>query len=202
MARPLVHTELWAGGIAAGLLLLLVAVFGTAPWLAILLAVGAYGGVLLTLSNAVPATEPPGDAQLAFAAAQANLESVRKLESVIPDPDVRSQVSRIGDRVSRSLLAMEEDGMLAAAIPLNEHLLEPYVVLLGEYVRLSARDVRSAGDLLRRAETHDFPIIEVAMDSFYEKLNRGNIVDLATQAEMLSLHIESLELTPHWRTRP
>ena len=92
--------------------------------------------------------------------------------------------------------------MLAAAIPLNEHLLEPYVVLLGEYVRLSARDVRSAGELLRRAETHDFPIIEVAMDSFYEKLNRGNIVDLATQAEMLSLHIESLELTPHWRTRP
>jgi hypothetical protein len=104
--------------------------------------------------------------------------------------------------MSQVLEVMDQDAMFVAAVPFNERLLEPFHVLLAEYVRLSARDVKSAEQLLQKAEAHDLPLIERAVENFYEKLNRGTVIDLATHAEMLSLDIESLDGHSQWRLRP
>ena len=90
---------------------------------------------------------------------------------------------------------IREDGNLAAAPLFNDLLLAPARSLLMEYVRLSNRGIRSADDLLEKTETHDLPRIEEAIDTFYERLHRSHVVDLATLSEVLELNLESIATT-------
>jgi hypothetical protein len=175
----------------------------TAPWVAILLAVATYIGIALMR----PAREPAIDTsdleqKLAFQSAVLHLAAIRDLESQVPKQEIQAQIHRIAGRIVQVLEVMDEDKMLGAAVPFNERLLEPFHMLLAEYVRLSARGVKTAEHLLQKAETHDLPLIERAVESFYEKLNRGIVIDLATHAEILSLDIESLDSHSPWRSRP
>jgi hypothetical protein len=175
----------------------------TAPWFAILLAVATYIGIALIRPVPDPAIDrEPLEQELAFQSAVLHLTNIRDLESRIPKQEIQDQIHRIAGRIGQVLEVMEEDRMLGAAVPFNERLLEPFHALLAEYVRLSARGVKTAEPLLHKAETHDLPLIERAVETFYEKLNRGIVIDLATHAEILSLDIDSLETHAPWRTRP
>jgi hypothetical protein len=203
LSSRIAHTDFLAGGISAGLLLLLVTVTGTVPWIAILLAVATYIGIVLMRPASEPAVDKSAlEQKLAFQSAVLHLASIRDLQSHVLKQDVHDQIQRIAGRISQVLEVMDQDAMFVAAVPFNERLLEPFQVLLAEYVRLSARDVKSAEQLLQKAEAHDLPLIERAVENFYEKLNRGTVIDLATHAEMLSLDIESLDGHSQWRSRP
>ncbi len=186
------HNDVVAGGAAAALLVLLVLVNVT-PWVSVLLAVAVYVGIVLLRPQDRPDTLMD-EHRHAYESGLAHLASIRALTPQVVKPDVRDRVRRMANRAEQVLAVMEEDRLLAAATPFNNHLLEPFDVLLAEYVRLSNRGVKGAERLLEKAESHDLPMIESAVDSFYEKLHRGTIVDLATHGELLELNIESLNL--------
>jgi hypothetical protein len=193
MAGSLAHRDLLAGGAAVALLLLALA-NGLTPWLAIPLAMATYAGiVLLRLRPGHDETDDEAHRQrLAFEAALANAEAMRALQPRIARPAVREQVGRILDRTAQVLAVMREDDNLEAAPIVNDHLLAPARALLTEYVRLSTRGISSAGDLLEKTETHDLPRIERAIDTFYERLHRSHVVDLATLGEVLELNLDTI----------
>jgi hypothetical protein len=197
MAGRVGQGDLLAGGAAVAALLLLVA-RGVKPWLAILLAVMIYGVVVL-LRPWRKHRDVTGDNarqhDLAYQAALANVAAIRTLAPRIAKPAVREQVDRILDRTARVLGAMREDGTQASARDFNDRLLVPFHGLLTEYVRLSSRGVRSAGDLLEKTETRELPMIERAIDGYYEHLHRAHLVDLATLGEMLELNLEGIRAT-------
>jgi hypothetical protein len=203
MAGHLAQRDLLAGGAAAALLLLAIA-NGLTPWLAIPLAMLTYAGIVLLRSH------PEHDAtvdethrqHLAFQAALANVEVIRALQLRIAEPSAREQVGRILDRIEQVLAVMREDGNLVAAPLFNDRLLAPARALLTEYVRLSNRGITSAGDLLEKTETHDLPRIERAIETFYERLHRWHVVDLATLGEVLELNLESIATTSSRRFMP
>jgi hypothetical protein len=192
--------ELLAGGAAAALLLLLVFAFDLNPLLAILLAVMTYGGTaLLRAQNVAPTDETIDEShsrQRAYETAIDHLGSIRKQESQIANEAVRIQVGRIADMSDRILVAMWEDQNLTAAPLFDSQLLAPFDALLTQYVRLSNRGVRSADEVLRKAESHDLPMIERAAEVFYEKLHRANMVDMATLGDVLELNLESISTLP------
>ena len=165
---------------------------GLTPWLAILLAVATYAAIVLLRPRPAPdeTVDEAHRQHLAFQAALANAEAIRALQARIARPAVREQVGRILDRIAQVLAVIQEDGNLAAAPLFNDHLLAPVRALLTEYVRLSNREISSASELLEKTETHDLPRIERAIDTFYERLHRSHVVDLATLGEMLELNLE------------
>ena len=203
MAGHLKQRDLLAGGAAAAMLLLTVAL-GLTPWLAIPLAAATYAGfaLLRPLPELDRAVDEAHRQHLAFQAAFANAEAIRALQPGIANPAAREQVGRILDRIAQVLAVMREDGNLAAAPLFNDHLLAPARALLTEYVRLSNRGISSAGDLLEKTETHDLPRIERAIDTFYERLHRSHVVDLATLSEVLELNLESIATTSSRRFTP
>jgi hypothetical protein len=204
MASRLAPGDLPAG-VAAAATLLIVLVIGVTPWLAIPLAVATYLGAGLLRPRRQPGGAVSDEARqqrLAYQAALANASAIRALVPRIAKPAVREQVGRILDRIDRSLRVMCDDGDLAAASVLDDRLLEPFKALLAEYVRLASRGVRSADALLERIETHRLPQIEQAIDAFYERLHRRQVIDLATLGEVIELNVESIRATPPRRVTP
>jgi hypothetical protein len=203
MGVRLVQSDFLAGVAAIAILLLALAT-GVTPWLAIPLAAVTYAGFAL-LRPRSKRDEPVDEAhrqKLAFQAALANVEAISGLQSTIAKPAVREQVGRILDQIARVLAVMREDRNFAVAPLFNDHLLTPVRALLTEYVRLSNRGVTSAGDLLDRTESHDLPRIERAVQTFYERLHRSHVVDLATLGEVLELDLERIDTTSSRRFTP
>lgn len=195
MAAQLRRREFLAGGAAAAMLLLTLTL-GLTLWLVLALAAATYVGIIWIRPPADDATVAETHRQeFAFQAALANSEAIRALQPRITRPATREQVGRINDRVTQILAVIREDGNLAAVPLFNDLLLAPARALLTEYVRLSNRGIRSAGDLLEKTETHDLPRIEQAVDTFYERLHRSHVVDLATLSEVLDLNLESIATT-------
>lgn len=193
-----------AGGVAAALLLIVVAL-GVTPWLAVPLALMTYAGVVLLRSRSVSrdaSAENMRRQHLAYQAAIANAAAIQALAPRIAKPAVRTRIDRILDRITRVLLVIRDDNSLAAAPVFNERLMEPFHSLLTKYVRLSSRGITSADGLLEKTETHDLDLIEQALNGFYEQLHRGQVIDLATLSEMIELNIESFgAVTPRRDTR-
>ena len=206
MARRFWQGDLFAGGAAAASLLLLVFPLGLTPWLAIPLAGAVYLGLaLLPPRRPRRPVEPDDDVRqqhLAFRAAVANLVAIRTLALRIARPEVLLQVDRIADRTGQILAVMREDRNLTAAPLFNEQLVEPIRSMLTQYVRLSTREVRSAEAELERIETNDLPMIERAVDNFFEKLHRAQVVDLATLREVLEFNLERIDATSLRRFTP
>lgn len=195
MAGHIERSELLRGGAAAAMFLLTVAT-GLTPWLAAPLAVVTYLAVVLLWPGRDGLDEPDARRQRsAYQAAIANAEAIRGLQAWIVDPSVRDQVDRILNRAGQVLEVMREDDDLTAAPLFNDHLLTPIRTLLVEYVRLSKREISGANDLLEKTETQYLPRIERSIDTFYERLHRSHVVDLATLGEVLELNLDRISTT-------
>jgi hypothetical protein len=203
MAGHLTLRDLMAGGAAVALLLIAVALRLT-HWLAIPLAIATYTAVLWVWPRAGEdeIVDEADSQQVALEAALANAMVLDSLQRRIPKPEVREQVGRILDRSAQVLAVIQEDGTLAAAPLFNDYLLTPVRALLTEYVRLSGRGISSAGALLEKTEKHDLPLIERAIDTFYERLHRSHVIDLAILGEVLELNLESIGTTSSRRFTP
>ncbi len=205
MASHRGYPDLLAGGAAAAELLLLAFALGVTLWVAIPLAVATYFGVVLLRQRRVKQDETIDAARrqhLVYQAALANTATIRALMPRITKPAVREQVGSILNRSTRVLLVMREDRNLVAVPLFNEQLLEPFRSLMIEYVRLSGREIRSAEEVLEKIETRDLPMVEQAVDAFYERLHRAHVVDLATLGEVLEFNLESMTATPSRRVKP
>jgi hypothetical protein len=196
MTGHLSQRDLLAGGAATALLLLAVGL-GLTPWLAIPAAVVAYAGIALLWPRPAPDEPDPS-----YQAALADVEAIRALQAHIAKPAVRDQVGHILDQSGQVLAVIREDGNMAVALLFNDHVLAPTRALLTEYVRLSTRGISSAGDLLEKTETHDLPRIGQAIGTFYERLHRSHVVDLATFGEVLELNLEHIDTTSSRRFTP
>lgn len=110
--------------------------------------------------------------------------SVRRLPHGQPRRDAMTMVSKADD----ILLAIEErpDEVLLARDFLNG-LLVPVGKLLGDYSRLALRDIPSAQPTLREVEENDFPALVKRLDAVYDRLHRGNLIDLEVAREMMAL---------------
>lgn len=110
--------------------------------------------------------------------------SIRRLPHGQPRRDAMNMVSRADD----ILLAIEEqpDEVLLARDFLNG-LLIPVGKLLNDYSRLTLRDLPSAQPTLRAVEENDFPALLKRLDAVYDRLHRGNLIDLEVAREMMAL---------------
>ncbi len=110
--------------------------------------------------------------------------NVRRLPNGQPRRDAMTIVAKADD----ILLAIEEqpDEVLLARDFLNG-LLKPVGKLLGDYSRLSLRDIPSAQPTLREVEENDFPALIKRLDAVYDRLHRGNLIDLEVAREMMAL---------------
>lgn len=110
--------------------------------------------------------------------------SVRRLPHGQPRRDAMAMVSKADD----ILLAIEEqpDEVLLARDFLHG-LLIPVGKLLNDYSRLALRDLPSAQPTLRDVEENDFPALVKRLDAVYDRLHRGNLIDLEVAREMMAL---------------
>ncbi len=194
-----------AGGAAAATLLMLVFLLGVTPWAAIPLAISTYVALVLLPKRRTRQDETIDAVRrqhLAYQAAVAEAAAIRVLVPRIGKPAVREQVGNILNRTIRVLVVMREDRNLAALPLFDQQLLEPFHSLLIEYVRLSDRGIRSADGLLEKIETRDLPMVEQAVDAFYEQLHRPHVVDPATLGEVLEFNLESIAATTPRRSTP
>lgn len=110
--------------------------------------------------------------------------SARRLPQGQPRRDVMTMVSKADD----ILLAIEEQpGEVLLARDFLNGLLIPVGKLLNDYSRLALRDLPSAQATLREVEENDFPALVKRLDAVYDRLHRGNLIDLEVAREMMAL---------------
>lgn len=110
--------------------------------------------------------------------------SVRRLPHGQPRRDAMTMVAKADD----ILLAIEEQpGEVLLARDFLNGLLVPVGKLLSDYSRLSLRDIPSAQPTLREVEENDFPALVKRLDAVYDRLHRGNLIDLEVAREMMAL---------------
>jgi hypothetical protein len=196
MKQRLLSGDLVAGAGAAVLFLVLL-VAGLSIPIAIVLAILAYVGIVLVRpQSAARKGDSPAEAaekeQLAYQTSVAKVAAIRELATRIQKEGTRDLVVRIADQSDRILAAMKEDNNFTAAPLFLEQLLEPTEALLETYVRLSTRGVKAADELLARNESQDLPMIERAARTFFEKMHRDSIVDLAALSDVLEFNLENM----------
>ena len=120
-------------------------------------------------------------------------ERVRRLWRIarqIPDGPIRDQAFRISAAADRVAEVMAADRIDSATIAwFDDHLLAPTETMLTQYVRLRSREVSGADSTLQRVEEESLPAIEARLDSLYDQLHRGAVVDLAVASEMLEFEL-------------
>jgi hypothetical protein len=121
------------------------------------------------------------------------ISEVRRTALGITAPAVRQQALRIcasADNVLAALADGDKDPRIARDF-LTRYL-DPAQTILTQYVRLSSRGIASARPALDRVETHDLPLIEGKMDELYERIHRGNVIDLQVASEMLEMGLPGI----------
>jgi len=225
MGRQDAPGDLLAGGAAAAVLVVLVFVLRLNPILAVLLSLAVFGGLsLLSLAGAaLPRSRrrrrwqgPFGGSgganrdeiadqasdEAAYEAARLDAAAIGALAAQVANPATRAQLDRILERTGQILAAMRADEDVTEAPVLDSLILEPLRALLTTYVRISARDIRGAKDLLVKIEDVDLPRIEQAVTEFYERLHQRQVIDLATLSDMLEINLESARATMRRRKTP
>ena len=190
--------ELPAGGVAAIAFAAFVFPLDLNLWLALALAAATYIGVVLVWPPVADLRAPSADIDdagehLAYEEALNTAAALREETARIARPDVQDRVVRMLDHADRILVAMNEDGNLAAAPVFNEGWLTPLHTAVTEYVRLSGRDVKSARARADRVETCHLARYEAAIDAFDEELNRSSEIDVAALREVLDSNLRELD---------
>ena len=135
--------------------------------------------------------------------AEARVAKLWRLARLIPSPPVRDQAFRVcaaADRIAEAMAANPPDAQTVRWF--LERFLVPTEAVLDRYVRLATRDVPAAGPTLARVETHDLPLLEAKLDEFYERLHRGDLIDLEVASQMLAFDLETAPPKPSRPTAP
>lgn len=123
----------------------------------------------------------------------ARVARIRRLADQIAKPAARRQALGLATTAERILFALAEDGHRLPDAQLARTFLDRHLTttetILERYVRLSARGVLSAEATLTKVEEHDLPLLARKLTDLYERLHRGDVIDLETASEMLDLDL-------------
>jgi hypothetical protein len=113
---------------------------------------------------------------------------LRRTALSISQPAARAQVLRICATADNILAVLAEEGREPRiAREFLDRYLTPATTIVTQYARLSSRGVASAHEALDHVETHDLPLIEEKMGELYERIHRGDVIDLQVASEMLEM---------------
>lgn len=116
------------------------------------------------------------------------VDQMRTDARALPHGDPRRNAMTMISKADDILLAIEEQpGEVLLARDFLNGLLTPVGKLLGDYSRLALRDIPSAQPTLREVEENDFPALIKRLDAVYDRLHRGNLIDLEVAREMMAL---------------
>lgn len=119
---------------------------------------------------------------------QVVVDVMRKDVRTLPQNRARRDAMLMVSKADEILLAIEEQpGEVLLARDFLNGLLKPIGKLLGDYSRLAVRDIPSAQKTLREVEEKDFPALIKRLDAVYDRLHRGNLIDLEVAREMMAL---------------
>ena len=116
------------------------------------------------------------------------VDQMRRDARALPHGQPRRDAMTMISKADDILLAIEEQpGEVLLARDFLNGLLRPVGKLLGDYSRLALRDIPSAQATLREVEENDFPALIKRLDAVYDRLHRGNLIDLEVAREMMAL---------------
>jgi hypothetical protein len=131
---------------------------------------------------------------LLIADGEAKVDLMRTHARRISKPAVRAQALEICALADRVLAILPEAGDEQTARDVIERYLGPAEAIISRYARLITRDVSSAAATLRQVETDDLPLIERQLHALYDRLNRGDLIDLEVAREMLQFDFPTAPL--------
>ncbi|MGH2533476.1 MAG: 5-bromo-4-chloroindolyl phosphate hydrolysis family protein [Thermomicrobiales bacterium] len=120
-----------------------------------------------------------------LAEAESKVDAMRTNARRIPKPAVRAQALEICAIVDRILAILPETADERHARDIVTRYFAPAETILSRYARLATRGVVSAGPALARVEDEDLPLIERKLSDLYDRLHRGDLIDLEVAREML-----------------
>lgn len=117
---------------------------------------------------------------------EAKVDAMRRCARRIPKPDVRAQALAICAAADQVLAVLPETGDEGLARDVVSRYLAPAETIFSRYARLATRGVAAAEPALARVEDEDLPFIERKLADLYERLHRGDLIDLEVAREMLA----------------
>lgn len=120
-----------------------------------------------------------------------NLVAAIRLEALqIRKPAVRQQVFELCASADRNLAVLaDRRNEQQTAHDFVHRYLGAAQTIINHYVVLSSRGVSSAEPALAKVEAHDLPLLQAKFDELYDRLHRGDIIDLQVASEMLEIEL-------------
>jgi hypothetical protein len=161
---------------------------------ALALAVMTYAGITLVRPHPVPAIQiqTQSEGETAFTLSRESCARMQTLAKEISDPAFRRRARAVPGKFTKMLDVMEEDQKFVSTGDYYSILVHPFERMLGEYVRLSSRQVPSAGPQLRYFERDIVPRTEAVAEAFYQDYHQSDVIDLAALMEIHRLNLDTL----------
>lgn len=136
-----------------------------------------------------PAQEQPSaDVRALIAGGETKVDGMRAQARRIGKPDVRDRALAICASADRILGVLDEfPSERQLARDFVDRYLTPAEAIVSRYVRLSSRGISTAEPTLVKVETEDLPLLDGKMRELYDRLHRGDLIDLEVAREMLAL---------------
>jgi hypothetical protein len=137
---------------------------------------------------------PPAAVGRLIAEGETKVDAMRAQARRIPKVDVRDRaldVCASADRILAALAEKPSEGQLASDFVARY--LTPAEAIISRYTRLVTRGVGSAEPTLTRVEEADLPLLDGKFKELYERLHRGDLIDLEVAREMLALDFAAAE---------
>jgi hypothetical protein len=118
------------------------------------------------------------------------IDRMRNAARQIPKPEVRRETLAICASADQVLSAIVDNpGEVTIARDFLNRYLTPAAAIINDYSRLASRHIASAQPTLAKVESHDLPLLARKLDDLYDRVHRGNLIDLEVAREMLSLDV-------------
>jgi hypothetical protein len=144
-------------------------------------------------SRPEPATESPtpaSETEDILRESAILIDRMRNAARQIPKPDVRRETLAICASADQVLSAIADNpGEVTIARDFLNRYLTPATAIVSDYSRLASRNIVSAQPTLAKVESHDLPLLARKLDDLYDRVHRGNLIDLEVAREMLSLDV-------------
>jgi hypothetical protein len=127
--------------------------------------------------------------------AEAKVDQMRAQARRIRKPAVRAQTLEICALADRVLAILPEAADETTVRDIINRYLSPAESIISRYATLATREVASAAPTLRQVETDDLPLIERQLHELYDRLNRGDLIDLEVAREMLRFDFPTAPLS-------
>jgi hypothetical protein len=141
-------------------------------------------------ASATVSTPPASETEDILRESAILIDRMRSAARQIPKPDVRRETLAICASADQVLSAIADNpNEVTIARDFLNRYLTPAAAIVNDYSRLASRNIVSAQPTLEKVESHDLPLLARKLDDLYDRVHRGNLIDLEVAREMLSLDV-------------